>query len=80
MSDGTTIGVWIGEDDDLITEFDALFGTDPDYSRSREIKRAMETHMTVEQVLRDVDADVAPRERQSIVRQALLDLYRDRQE
>lgn len=78
---GTTTGIWFGEDErELLKEFDRLFAAQrgADFSRSKELKRAMRVHMTVEQVLRDEGVEVAPRERDSIVRQALLDLYRER--
>ena len=78
MADVSHIGVHIGEDDEaLLDEFDATFGTDPTYSRSKEVKRAMRDHLTVEQTLRDVGVDLSPRERQHVLRQALLDLYRE---
>lgn len=55
MSSGTTIGVWIGDDDDLIDRFDRRFGTsDPHWSRSQEIKRAMRLHLVVEDTLGDL--------------------------
>jgi len=79
---GTTTGIWFGEDErELLEEFDRVFATQrgSDFSRSRELKRAMRVYLTVERVLRDegVADEVAPRERESIVRQALLDLYRE---
>lgn len=77
---GTTTGIWFGPDErELLAEFDALFGAErgASYSRSKELKHAMRLHIEVERVLRDEGVDVAPRERQSIVRQALLDLYRE---
>ena len=79
MADGTTIGVWIGEDDaELVDEFDELFGMKPNYSRSKEVKRAMRTHITIELALREVgvEEEIEPRERQHLLRQAILDLYR----
>jgi len=80
---GTTTGIWFGEDErELLEEFDRLLAAQrgSDFSRSRELKRAMRVYLTVERVLRDqgVANEVAPRERESIVRQALLDLYRER--
>jgi hypothetical protein len=79
---GTTTGIWFGADErELLEEFDRLFPTQrgSDFSRSRELKRAMRVYMTVERVLRDegVADEVAPREREGVVRQALLDLYRE---
>lgn len=78
MADVSHIGVHIGEgDEELLDEFDATFGTDPKYSRSKEVKRAMRTHLIVEEALQDVGAEVAPREREHLLRQAIFDLFRE---
>lgn len=52
---GQSIGIWIGEDDDLIDRFDRRFGTDdPQWSRSKEVKRSMRLHLAVEQALTEL--------------------------
>lgn len=59
MADGTTIGIWIGEDDEaLLDQFDRTFGrSEPQWSRSEEVKRAMQMHMAVEDAIGDIGYD-----------------------
>jgi hypothetical protein len=74
----STLTVWVGESDvDDVERFDAHFETRPGkYSRSDEIKRAMSLHLSVQEALDRVDADLSPREVESLVRQAILDEFR----
>jgi hypothetical protein len=78
-SGGTTIGVWIGERDDTLSEFDAALECGPTHigSRSEEIKHAMAMLATIEETLDDVDYsfDAEPSKRH-FVRQAILDRAR----
>jgi hypothetical protein len=77
----TTTGVWFGEDEiDLLERFDRTLARErgADYSRSAELKEAMRLYLAVEEVLDAEGVDAAPRERDSIVRQALIDLVRER--
>jgi hypothetical protein len=78
MSDerGTTVGVWIPEDSDIIEEFDREV-VGPGGSRSAHILQAMELLIAVEDVLGTVGVDLDPRERRMLVRQALLDHFRE---
>jgi len=74
MPSGQTIGIWIGDDDDLIDRFDRAFGTDdPHWSRSKEIKRAMELHLAVERTIDGLEGYEFDREvnKRHWVRQAL---------
>ena len=73
--------IWFGEDDiDQLEDFDYHFKrrTDGNYSRSKEIKRAMETHRVVDEVLAEFDWDASSeRERHALLRQALYDHFRE---
>lgn len=73
MSNGSTVGVWIGDDEDLIDKFDDQFGEPSDYSRSRTIKDAMRLYLTVDDTIDDIEYDF-PNERakRSFVRQAIM--------
>jgi len=77
MPSGSTIGIWIGEDDDLLDRFDREFGTtDPQWSRSKEVKEAMELHIEVQRAIDGLDgyhfdSEVSKRH---WVRQALRDM------
>jgi hypothetical protein len=76
----TTTGVWFGESEiDLLERFDRTLAAKrgAEYSRSRELKEAMRLYLAVEEVLDAEDVDAAPRERDGIVRQALIDLFRE---
>ncbi|MFB9804159.1 hypothetical protein ACFFQF_01055 [Haladaptatus pallidirubidus] len=78
MSDGTTIGIWVGENDDVVDQFDEKLGTHPKYSRSESIKDAMALKIAVEEVLDEVGYDFdSERSKRHWVRQALLDHARD---
>lgn len=74
MPNGTTIGVWIPEDSDLVDRFDITFSGGPgSYSRSKELSEAMELHITVENVLEEINYGFGSgRQRRHFVRQALL--------
>jgi hypothetical protein len=79
-SDGTTIGIWIGADDDVLREFDETLGCGPDHagSRSEAIKEAMRLAIAVEETVEGFpyDIDGAPLRHQ--VQQALIE--QDRRE
>lgn len=78
-TDGTTIGVWIGEHDDMLSAFDAALACGPDHagSRSEKIKYAMAMSTTIEETLDDIgyEFDAEPSKRH-FVRQAILDQAR----
>ena len=76
MSDdsGSTVGVWIPDDSDLIEQFDREVCGD-DY-RSKQIREAMELLIAVEEVLGTAGMDLSGRDRRMFVRQALLDEIR----
>lgn len=81
MTDGgTTIGVWVGEDDDVIDEFDERLDCGPNHvgSRSEEIKEAMRLAVVVQETIDGFpyEIDGAPLRHQ--VRQALIE--QDRRE
>lgn len=73
--EGTTIGIWVPEEDEsLIEEFDTYFHVGPNRrSRSKEIKDAMRTHMAFHRALEanGVDADINPRELELYLRETL---------
>jgi|APHM01.1.fsa_nt_gi hypothetical protein len=76
----TTTGIWFcAEERELLEEFDRTLARarGADYSRSAELKEAMRVYLVVEEVLDAEGVDAAPRERDGIVRQALLDLFRE---
>lgn len=77
MSDGTTIGIWVGEDDEIVDEFDTTLGMRPDYSRSEKIKDAMAMYVTIAETLDDIeyDFDGEPPKRH-FVRQAIFNQAR----
>lgn len=73
--------IYFGDTDiDQLATFDEFFrahGTGA-YSRSDEIKRAMQTHRIVEEVLADVEFEPATeRDREALIRQALYDAFRE---
>lgn len=76
--DGSTVGIWVGADEDVVDEFDEVFGDAADYSRSETIKDAMRMYMQIESVIEDLDYDLEPEQvKRSWVRQALLDRVRE---
>lgn len=79
--DHQTVSAWYGADEIAELEsFDEHFADrgDPSWSRSEEIKRAMRIHRIVDEVMtaREFDPEDM-RERESIVRQALYDYFRE---
>jgi len=72
---------YFGESEiDDLQEFDDFFRKRDDgtWSRSEEIKRAMRTHLLVEQVFDDADFDPgSERDREAAIQQALYDLFRE---
>lgn len=82
MGDGQTIGIWVGEDEDIVERFDRQLdkGKTNSYSRSKEIKKAMELHLEVEDLLESLEYDFPDaRAKRAWLRQALLDHYRREQ-
>jgi hypothetical protein len=77
---GTTIGVWVGEQNDVLDEFDAALDCGPGHvgSRSEEIKEAMRLAVTVQETIADFPYEVTGPELRHQVRQALLE--QDRRE
>ena len=73
--------VWFGEEDiEQLEAFDYHFKrrTDGNYSRSKEIKRAMETHRVIDELLAEFDWEASSeRERHTLLRQALYDHFRE---
>lgn len=77
-SDGTTIGIWVSERNDIVERFDDVLGTrDSNYSRSESIKEAMELYLTVEETLAELDYNFpAEQSKRHFVRQAILEQAR----
>ena len=74
--DGTTIGIWIGENDDVLETFDDALECGPRYpgSRSAEVKEAMRLASTVEETLDNLDYGFdSPQSKRHFVTQAILD-------
>ncbi|MDS0258528.1 hypothetical protein NDI56_03770 [Haloarcula sp. S1CR25-12] len=70
---GTTIGIWVGEDDTLVEEFDNVVGHRPDYSRSESIKQAMDLYADIWDILDGTEGyDPAEIDIDAWVRQAVL--------
>jgi len=73
MGDGTTIGIWVGDDERLVEEFDNTIGQRPDYSRSKEIKHAMDLYADVWDILAGTEGyDPETIDTKAWVRQAVL--------
>ena len=75
-NNGTTIGVWIGADDDVLDEFDDALECGPRYagSRSAATKEAMRLASTVEETLDNLDYGFdSPQSKRHFVTQAILD-------
>ena len=74
----TTIGIWVGEEETLVDDFDDQLGHYPSYSRSKRIKDAMRLYMAVEDALEqghlDFDREI---EKRMWIRQAVLDRQRN---
>ena len=77
-SDGTTVGIWVGDDEDVVDEFDSRFNSgEGTYSRSKEIKNAMRLAISIEETLQDAGyGDLPTREKRYLIRQAILDQAR----
>lgn len=75
---GKTVGIWIGEDEDLIERFDEELGTkEPKYSRSESIKDAMEFYLHIQDALDNSDLSFASeRDKRMWIRQAIFDRAR----
>lgn len=76
----TTIGIWIGEDDDVLAEFDTTLECGPGHagSRSEELKEAMRLAVTVQETIEGFPYEVEGAELRHQVRQALIE--QDRRE
>lgn len=82
MADAPTVpSIWFGEDEiEQLEAFDYHFKrrTEGNYSRSKEIKRAMEVHRVTDEVLADAGFDPATeQERHALIQQALYDHFRE---
>jgi hypothetical protein len=71
---GTTVGVWIPEDSDVVEEFDRVVCDGE--ARSKQLREAMELLIAVEEVLDDAGYSMTGRDRRMWVRQACLDRVR----
>lgn len=74
--EGTTVGIWIGENDDVLSRVDDRL----DYgdSRSDWIREAMKLRLAVDEALDGTDLSFGnDRERRAFVRQAVLDAARE---
>ena len=76
MSDdsGSTVGVWIPEDSDVVAEFDRVVCDGE--ARSKQIREAMRLLIAVEETLDDAGYDMDDRSRRMWVKQACLDQLR----
>lgn len=78
--DGGTVGIWIPNDSDLVEGFDSTVAArvgPASYSRSEQIREAMELYMAVLETMDDVGwPDLGPRDRQAAIRQAIIDQER----
>lgn len=69
---GTTIGIWVGEDEDVVERVDGRL----DYgdSRSGYAKEALELRLAVDDALAEAGLEFdSPREKRAFLRQAILD-------
>lgn len=75
--EGSTVGIWVGADEDVVEEFDSTFGDEAGYSRSDTIKEAMRMYLSIESVVSELDYELTPEQvKRSWVRQALHDRVR----
>ena len=76
MSDdsGSTVGVWIPDDSDLVDEFDRVVCDGN--ARSEQIREAMRLLIAVESTLDDAGYEMSSRDRRMWVKQACLDQIR----
>ena len=73
--DGTTIGVWIGSNDDVLDEFDNALDCGPEHagSRSAAVKDALALATAVETTLDDLDYEFdSPVSKRHFITQAVL--------
>ena len=77
---GQTIGVWIGESDDVLERFDEALECGPNHagSRSEEIKEAMRLAVAVHETVDDFPYDPEGPALRHQIQQALID--KDRRE
>jgi len=78
--DGTSIGIWVGPDDEgLVDEFDATCNSGAGtYSRSEHVKRAMRAYIGLVRGLEMVGRTPADVDRvMDLVRWAVVDHFRD---
>ena len=73
----TTIGIWVGEEETLVDEFDDQLGQYPQYSRSERVKDSMRMYLSIDDILAEsaleFDREV---EKRMWVRQAIYDHLR----
>jgi hypothetical protein len=72
---GETIGVWIGDEDSILEDFDEHFGArdGAEYSRSKRIKDAMELAIAIDDVLQSIemDDDISDRGTRVLIKSAI---------
>lgn len=72
---GETTGIWFGDDDSLLEDFDEHFGArdGADYSRSKRIKDAMELAVAIDEVLESIehDGDLSDRGTRVVIKSAI---------
>jgi len=73
MPNGTTVGVWVPEDDDTIEEFDAQLAEGPEYSRSEAIREALGQASEIDEVLERSPYDIRLTDREAVplIREAI---------
>ena len=71
---GGTVGFWVPEDSDVITEFDRVVCDGE--ARSKQIRAAMRLLIAVEETLDETGYEMDDRERRMWVKQACLDQLR----
>jgi hypothetical protein len=80
---GETTGIWFGDDETLLSDFDEHFGEidGADYSRSKRIKDAMALAMLVDSTIDSVDAelDIADRGARNAVAAAVRNEFAERE-
>lgn len=78
---GDTTGIWFGDDESLLEEFDEHFSDrdGSDYSRSKRIKDAMRLALRIDAALEsaDADLDIGDHPTGAMCREAILEEYRD---
>lgn len=73
--DGKTVGIWIGQQESLIDDFDEYFSRgETNYSRSLEIKEAMRFYLACQKALDETEFEFPnSHAERAWVRQAIID-------